>query len=132
MQNAGNLVIENSTAVISLKPPGIVYVQIKTNAKQYLEDAKMNLDAAVRVCGNQKRPLLTDIREAQPLEPDARRYYSGQALVDHFSAMALLVDISPMGKMMANIYLKVAQPKIPSRIFTDLSSAEEWLAGFIQ
>lgn len=123
-------ILSTATATVFLAEPGFVRVNIHVQAKQTLEDAKVNLAAAIQACASKKRPLMTDIREAQPLEPEARRYYSGQVLVDHFSALALLVDVSPFGRTMANIYLRVAKPAIPTQMFTEEASAIAWLTEF--
>lgn len=124
--------LSTSTATIFLAEPGYVRVNIHEQAKQTLDDAKKNLAAAIEACTSRKRPLMTDIRYAQPLEPEARRYYSGQVLVDHFSALALLVDISPFGRTMGNIYLRVAKPAIPTQLFTDETLAISWLKEFAE
>jgi hypothetical protein len=74
--------------------------------------------------------LLIDIRRAQPLDAETRHHYSGQALVDSFSALALLVEASPLGRMMGNVYLRVARPGIPTRLFVEEERAAEWLFRF--
>ena len=68
---------------------------------------------------DKRRPLLIDIRTAQPLEADARHHYSGQTLVERFSALALLVEASPFGRMLGNVYLRIARPGIPTQLFSD-------------
>lgn len=123
--------IVTKTARIYLAPPGIVRVCINADARQNLDNARENMAAAIEACGSEKRPLLTDIRKAFPLEPEARRYYSGEVLVDNFLAIALLVDVSPVGKIMANVYLRVARPLIPSKLFFDDVTAVKWLTGHI-
>ena len=50
---------------------------------------------------------------------DARHHYSGQALVDSFSAIARLVERQPFGRMMGNIYLRIARHGIPAQLFTE-------------
>ena len=77
----------------------------------------------------QRRPLLIDIRTAQPLDADARHHYSGQTLVERFSALALLVEASPFGRMLGNVYLRVARPGIPTQLFSDEARAVNWLNG---
>ena len=77
--------------------------------------------------GAERRPLLIDIRTAQPLDADARHHYSGQTLVERFSALALLVEGSPFGRMMGNVYLRIARPGIPTQLFSDEARAVEWL-----
>jgi hypothetical protein len=115
------------TADIHLSGEGLVIVRIHDDAHQLLEDAKMNLATALAETAGRRRPLLVDIRTAQPLDADARHHYSGQTLVDGFLALALLVDGSPFGRMMGNVYLRVARPGIPTQLFTDEQRAVEWL-----
>jgi len=121
---------ETATAIIRLKDDGLVIVKIRDGASQSLEDAKANLAMAISATSGRRRPLLVDIRTAQPLDADARHHYTGQVLVDSFSALALLVESSPLGRMMGNIYLRVARPGIPTQLFTDASQAVAWLTPF--
>ena len=109
--------IETRTAVIHLAPYGIVIVRIKRDAIQSLDDAVQNLAAAVQATDRQRRPLLIDIRAAMPLDNEVRRYYSGQMVVEHFPALGLIVDGGPFGRMMGNLYFRVAQLGIATQIF---------------
>ena len=109
----------------------MLIVRINDEAKQSLADAKENLAVAVSETGGTRRPLLIDIRRALPVDADARHHYSGQTLVDAFSALALLVEASPFGRMMGNVYLRIAQPGIPTRLFSDEAQAQEWLNGHL-
>jgi hypothetical protein len=118
---------ETRTAVIHLAGFGIVMVRIKKDVLQSLDDAAKNLDAAVQETGGQRRPLLIDIRAAIPLEDDVRRQYSGQMVVDNFSALGLLVDEGPFGRMMGNLYFRVADLDIPTRLFASEGEAIAWL-----
>jgi|KBSSwiStaDraftv2_1062776.scaffolds.fasta_scaffold00947_9 hypothetical protein len=118
---------DNETAVIHLSVEGLVNVRIRDGAYQSVDDAKANLAAAVAATAGRRRPLLVDIRTAQPLDAEARHLYSGQTLVDGFLALALLVDSSPFGRMMGNVYLRIARPGIPTQLFNDEPRAVEWL-----
>lgn len=120
---------ETKTAVIELEPEGVLVVRIKTGAVQLLADAEQNLGAALIERGGKRRPLMIDIREAVPLDAEVRHYYSGQVLVTGFTALALVVDARPLGRMMGNVYFRVARPGIPTRLFTEGTEAREWLAG---
>ena len=121
--------IVTQTATIDVTD-GIVVVRVAEHVVQTIAQASENLDAAISLSGPRKRPLLVDLRKAQPLSPAVRHHYSGQVLVDSFSAMALLVDGSPLRSMMGNVYLRIARPGIPSRLFTDESTTVAWLKGF--
>jgi hypothetical protein len=123
---------ETRTARIGLTGDGLLIVRINDGAYQTLDDAKENLAAAVSETAGKRRPLLIDIRSAKPLDADARHHYSGLTLVERFSALALLIDASPFGRMMGNVYLRVARPGIPTQLFADEYRACEWLKGHRQ
>ena len=120
---------DTKTARIQLDDRGLVIVRVNNGAQQSLENAKENLAVAVSETRGTRRPLLIDIRRARPLEADARHHYSGQTLVDAFSALALLVEASPFGRMFGNVYLRIAKPGIPTRLFSDETEATKWLNG---
>jgi hypothetical protein len=114
------------TARIERTPEGIVIVRIFPNAAQSVEDAKENV-AAAATAGNGLCALMTDIRAALSLPPETRHYYSGKNLTDYFTALAILVRASPFGRMMGNVYLKIAKPGIPAMLFAEEDAALEWL-----
>lgn len=118
------------TARISLRSDGLVVVAVHHDAVQSLEDAKANLAAAIDVTAGHRRPLLVDIRGTQPLDAAARHHYSGQMVAEHFSALALLVESTPLGRMMGNVYLRVAHLDIPTQLFADESEASKWLTRY--
>ncbi len=120
---------ETKTAHIELRGRELLIVRIKDGACQSLADARENLATAIAEAQNRRRPLLVDIRTAQPLEAEVRHFYSGQMLIDGFSALALLVDATPFGRMMGNVYLRIARPGIPTQLFSDEGRAIEWLHG---
>ena len=105
----------------------MVVVRIHMGARQSMTDASENLATAVFEAAGRRRPLLVDIRGAQPLAADVRRQYSGQKVTDAFSALALLVEASPLGRTMGNVYLSLARLAIPTQLFTGEAQALEWL-----
>jgi hypothetical protein len=118
------------TAHVTLSSDGILVVRILDGAHQSLADAEENLAAAVEETLGRRRPILIDIRGAEPLDAETRHHYTGQVLVDAFTALALLVEASPLGRMMGNVYLRVARPGIPTQLFGEEGRALEWLGGF--
>jgi len=121
---------ETATAQIALGEDGILVVRIRRDAVQRLADARENLAGAVAETNGRRRPLLVDVSTAQPLDAEARHLYSGQAMEERFTALALVVEGSPLGVMMGNVYFRVARPGIPARLFTDVGRAVEWLKGY--
>jgi hypothetical protein len=121
---------KTATAQIALHDNGLLIVRIRHGAHQSLADATENLGLAVAETAGRRRPLLIDIRGALPLDAEARHHYSGQKLAEAFSALALLVEASPFGRMMGNVYLRIARPGIPTQLFSDETRALEWLTGY--
>jgi hypothetical protein len=121
--------LETRTAVVDLVDGGIVLTRIRQGAVQKLADAQQNLGASVTAAAGVRRPLLVDMTGATLLEPEVRHYYTGERLEGSFTALGLLVEASALGVLMGNIYLRIASPGIPTRLFTVEDKARAWLAG---
>jgi len=119
---------ETATAQITLTN-GMLLVRIRAGAHQRPCDARENLGVAMNETQGVRRPMLIDITKCDPLDAETRHVYSGQPLVDGFTALALLIEASPLGRMVGNVYLRVARPGIPTQLFTSEASAIEWLRG---
>ncbi len=119
--------ITTRTATIDLDPRGFVFAHINRGAAQSLDEARENLAGTIEACGGVRRPLLVDVTMCLPLEPEVRHYYTGEILVESFLALGMLIEASPFGAMMGNVYLRIARPGIPTRLFTQYDSAVTWL-----
>ena len=117
---------QTPTALVALNDDRIITVRVKPGVAQTVSDAEKNLAAALDLRNGERRPILVDIRDAVPLDADVRRYYSGQVLVG-FTCLALLIKANPLGRMIGNVYLRIANTEIPTRLFTDEGAALQWL-----
>lgn len=126
------LELRTRTAKVERLPSGIVAVRIDCEAVQSVADARENVETAVKLGRPGLRPLLVDIRGCRPLEADTRHFYSGKILNDSFLALCMLLDLSPLGRMMGNLYLRVAKPGIPTHLSMSESEALEWLATHLE
>ena len=102
---------------------------LKGQRFESLEDAQENMTLVISACDGQRRLLLVDISRCVPLEPEVRHFFTGEVLVQSFRALAMLVEASPFGRMMGNVYLRVARPGIPTKLFHDEQEALRWLRG---
>jgi hypothetical protein len=123
---------ETATARISLGDDGVLVVRIREGAAQRPADARENLSTALAEAAGRRRPLLVDITGSQPLDAETRHLYSGPTLMAGFTALALIVEASPLGRMMGNVYLRVARPDIPISLFVDEARAVGWLTGYLE
>jgi hypothetical protein len=118
--------VATRTARVVRDDRGFIWVRIHADAAQSVDDADENLAACESLCRG-RMPVLIDIRNAQPLDAKTRHRYSGTRLSSHYTRLALLVDASPLGRMMGNIYLRVANAGVPLRLFGDEADAIGWL-----
>jgi hypothetical protein len=115
------------SAEISLRDDGIVYVKVRQGVVQTMEDATSNMDTALALRGDKKRPLMVDLRVAEPLTNEIRHHYSGTKIVDWYVAMAIVVSATPFGRMVGNVYMMLARPYVPIRLFESVEDAAAWL-----
>ena len=113
------------TARIDVLEGRIVVVRVG-NMVQTVDDVRENFDVCARLAAPDRKPFLADIRMAKPLMPEVRRVYMGESLVA-FAAMAMLVKATPLGRTMGNVYLKIARPAIPTKLFAQEAKALAWL-----
>jgi hypothetical protein len=78
-----------------------------------------------KLCAN-----LIDIRNLMFIDSKTRTYAAEQYR-PHVAATAIVVE-SRMSSYFANLYLKFSKPKIPTRLFTKLDEAENWLKKKIE
>src|SRR5262249_27767275 len=102
--------------------------RILPDVRQNPNDAMENISVSAEACGGQRAPIVVDLRQAMPLDAETRHYYTGKQLTDFFISLAVLVSIGAFGKMMGDLYLRVANPGIPSRLFDSENQALQWSA----
>ena len=118
---------ETRAATIAVRDDGLLVVRIRRDVRQTLDDARANIEACAVESGGTRPGLLLDLTRALPLDPPVRHYYTGSVVDDVCSALALLVEINPLGRMMGNVYLRVARLTVPTRVFDREPKALAWL-----
>jgi hypothetical protein len=126
----GSMLGDARTADISLHSDGVVIVRIHPGTHQTVENANANLSGAIEARGGERRPILVDISQSEPLDAEIRHRYTGPTLAAAFTAVGLLVEASPFGHMIGNIYLRIARLSIPVRLFVKEEAALAWLRKF--
>jgi hypothetical protein len=104
------------------------YTQFKPNTNLDLVAAKTIIQDAVTLAGDKIYPVMTDIREMPPHGKDVRDYFANDAS-DSSCSNAILVS-SSISRILANFFLSINKPSIPTRIFTDPDKASKWLEMF--
>src|SRR6266581_1763985 len=123
-----NFVRNTRTARVEKTSEGIVVTRILPEVQQNLNDAIENISVSAEACAGERAPIVVDLRRAMPLDAETRHYYTGKRLTDFFTSLAILTPGGAFGKMLGNLYLRVANPGIPSRLFDSETEAIQWSA----
>lgn len=94
-----------------------------------LDIAKKLVAHRLEVTAGVTRPILVDICGMVAINGDARRYLAGPEAVKHVSAGAIYLN-SYLQFLAGTVYLKIDDPLVPSRLFTEKAKALLWLEQF--
>ncbi len=95
------------------------------------EDAAENIAVTTRLTGGRRFPVLVDLRSVRSQSAEARAYQAGPEALRVTLAVALIIG-SPLSRMIGNFYLGFNKPPVPTRLFTSVSEAEDWLSTFLE
>lgn len=80
-----------------------------------------------KVAGEQRRGVLVDMRGLLSETREAREYFTTAEVGEKVSAVALVAS-SPVSRVIANFFFRLGKHPVPTRMFSDLDAAREWLA----
>ena len=113
---------------IWLRPDGIVQVIWAPRVAAVLEDAVACVSATARVTGGRRSPVLVDMRDTGAQDRATRAEWTHHNEVT--AAVALIVG-TPLSRMTGNLFVKIAKPPFPVRVFDQEASAVAWLRPFV-
>ncbi len=109
---------------------GILFTVYKPNLEITLEVAKKIVHERLQLAQNQTFSVLFDMRELKSADKEARTYLARHPEANRgMSASALLVD-NQVVKLIGNFFIKMDKPIIPTKMFSDLEDAVNWLKPF--
>lgn len=103
--------------------PGYVRCDHPDGAEVSGEDARDVMHAIATLADGGPTPLLVDLRGTRSASREARKTFRASQVP---SKVAMYVD-SPLSRTLANFFIGVARPDVPTKVFTDLDEAEGWL-----
>ena len=114
--------------MIWLDEHGICRFEAKSGERLELSDAKEALEAVLRLSDGSLPTILVDLRLMQAISKEAREYFSHEDNTRKIAALAFLVD-SPLSRLLANFYIGLNSPGVPTKMFTEEEEAIQWLKG---
>ncbi|MDX2246549.1 MAG: hypothetical protein SF052_07235 [Bacteroidia bacterium] len=123
-------VMETTNCWISMGDDGILRLVTKPQTKSTLETVREEHQAIKKIIGNQRVPMLTDIRNMISATPEARAYTNSPEITYTYLAVGLLVG-SVFSRVIGSFIIGINKPDYPVKLFTDEKSAIEWLKQFL-
>ncbi len=117
---------------IWLGSDGILHSTVHPGRSLTLDDARAGVDAYVRVAGGVRRPVLINLENMAHASLEARSYYvNSPATAEWFSAVALVVQHTPIARFLADHFATLMKPPFPVRLFEDETTALAWLGQYL-
>lgn len=112
-----------------LDEDGIILAVGSDHQLHTLEHAIENTKVNAELAGVKRRPFLIDMNKVKTMSSEARAYYAGPEPKKSVTAVAIVTN-SGVGKVVANFFLRLTTPLLPTRLFTDVEEARKWLMDY--
>jgi len=99
---------------------------MRTGCEMALADAQENIAAIFALAGSRPTRVFVDMRGVRSQTREARQYFAGHEAAKVTIAVALLMG-SPVSRVLANFFLRVGTPLIPTGVFSDETAGIAWL-----
>ena len=118
-------------SVIFLREDGIIQLNCNDDVVYEIPQIKENLDCIRKIGKGKKLPVLNISGKYTSASKDAREFTArAEFSIDCISAEAFVVN-SVAQKIMANFYLRINKPKVPTAFFNNEKDAIIWLKKYI-
>ncbi len=123
--------IELKLTIVHLRDDGILHVHIKERSHITMDEA-LETFKAMRVIGNgRKYPVLIDAGDYAQIDPEVRVFSASDEGNLYTVADAIAYHTLPQ-KLTANFYVAFNKPVVPTRTFSDIAEAIDWLKSFVK
>lgn len=120
--------IETSTGCIWLRDDGVLEILYEDGAHLTLEDSKLYVEAMGQLIpGGRPAPLLVDFGGLVSQTSEGRAYFAQSEDARRVASKVALLTKSLVSRVLANSYLAIKRPNIPTRLFTSRDEAIAWL-----
>ena len=114
--------VTTRTLTLVLRGDGILHGVALPDSQQKLEDARENIECALKLSAGERVPFLLDIRTTGTLSREARMFYAGEEGAKAVSGLAMVAD-SAFTRVVANLFIRLAKGNFPVRLFPSAESA---------
>ncbi len=121
--------IETDLAAICIRSDGIMCTHVKVDYEIGLEDAENIYELSIKIGLGKVYPNLFTLEKFAIPSNEVRLFMTSPKRIAVTSADAFIVSSLPQ-KILANFYLKINKPPIPSKMFYEVEAAIKWLKKF--
>lgn len=116
---------DEDDAIFRIYENRIFHATIKKSKKASMEVVKAGIDFLIQNGGG-KFYNIYEFESFSDVDPDVRSWIATDS--DHqFTFVDAIVISSFSQKIMADFYLKINKPKMPTKLFLNLESASKWI-----
>lgn len=116
-------------SVIKLREDGIIEIDCSNNYEYSVNDVKENWAIIKELAKGKKILVFNNMPEFTTASKEAREFVAKGEHKDFIAAEAFVIQ-SLAQKILGNFYLKINNPVVPAKIFTNKEDAVQWLDTF--
>lgn len=122
--------VELNAATIGLRSDGIIQFLVKPNTSVTALDAAGMVDAAGKLGGGKKHPILIVAGKYAMADKETREFAASEA-GNRYTIAGAFVIRSLAQWILGNAYIKVNKPLTPTALFYTEEDAVKWLKTFL-
>ena len=126
-----NETITTQTQKVWVDKDGIIRNTVLPNAEITLAEAKIVVQAIIKITKGKRSPIFVDSRQIKIMTREARQYLASEESTRILSAIAVLVA-SPISKIIGKFFINFSKPFMPTQLFTNKNDALAWLKEFLK
>jgi hypothetical protein len=107
---------------------GIAFSSFTPGLEMNLEVAKDSVQKRVEYFEGKSYPLVVNFSGLKGITKEAREYLAVEG-VQLVTSGAFIV-VSPLAKVLGNLFLMLNKPKVPTRLFNEKDAAVKWIEQF--
>lgn len=117
---------ELSGSVIWFDEDGILYSVPKPDIQPTIQEMEADITSFKTYTGNRKVCIIIESSSRSEVPNKEEREFIAKGLAEVVKAMAIITR-TPLSKMIANLFFAFKPPPYPTKMFTDVVEAREWI-----
>lgn len=123
-------VVDTGTARVWAGRDGLVYFQMRVESRWELADSEKAMRAIRQVAGGRPATVVIGTGPFTSASTEARGFWALPEVARDLRAMAVVVR-SPVARIIVNLFMRLAGPPYPARMFDTVDHATEWASSWL-